>query len=248
MNNRNYTIKEVITEAVIFDMDGVLTDSEWLITETSSLMFLEKHKASVTHDDFLPSVGLGENSFPGGVAEKYGITAFDVEQDKARTYGIYGKIVPGKIKPLPGAVEFVRRCRDLGLKTALATSTDYTKMMVSLREIGLAPSPDGNGGGSVDSGGSFDACVNGPDVERRKPFPDIFLEAARRIAVPPERCWVVEDSPGGVTAAKAAGMRCLALLTTFPEAKIRQAGADIIVPDLSHIQAEALLRYEDRAD
>jgi beta-phosphoglucomutase-like phosphatase (HAD superfamily) len=234
MNSSNSTV-----EAVIFDMDGVLTDSEWFIAEAGRLMFLETHGVSVTHDDFLPFVGLGENRFLGGVAEKYGITAFDIERDKARTYALYGGIVPGKLKPLPGAVAFVRRCRTLGLKTALATSTDHIKMMVSLTEIGLAPgpSPEENGGGS------FDACVNGLDVERRKPFPDIFLEAARRLAVPPERCWVVEDSVGGVTAAKAAGMRCLALLTTFPEAEIRQAGADIIVPDLSRIPVEDLFRY-----
>jgi beta-phosphoglucomutase-like phosphatase (HAD superfamily) len=89
--------------------------------------------------------------------------------------------------------------------------------------------------------GLFDGYVNGLDVERRKPFPDIFLEAAARIAVPPEACWVVEDSIGGVSAAKAAGMRCLALLTTFPEEDIRSAGADIIVRDLSCIAVEALL-------
>jgi beta-phosphoglucomutase-like phosphatase (HAD superfamily) len=233
--------------AIIFDMDGVLTDSEWFIAEAGRLMFLETHGAAVTHDDFLPFVGLGENRFLGGVAEKYGIAAFDIARDKARTYAIYNEIVKGKLKPLPGAVEFVRRCRELGFKTALATSTDYIKMMTSLKEIGLVPqgadSADlqiKSGGKPLQSAGFFDALVNGLDVERRKPFPDIFLEAARRINIAPERCWVVEDSVGGVTAAKAAGMKCLALLTTFPEDEIRKAGADIIVKDLSYITPEEL--------
>jgi beta-phosphoglucomutase-like phosphatase (HAD superfamily) len=79
-------------------------------------------------------------------------------------------------------------------------------------------------------------------VERRKPFPDIFLEAARRLAISPQYCWVVEDSIGGVQAAKVAGMRCLGLLTSFPEGKIRNAGADLIVRDLSAIEPEALGR------
>jgi len=263
---RSFMHVPIKTQAVIFDMDGVLTDSEWFIAEAGRLMFLETHKTAVTHEDFLPFVGLGENRFLGGVAEKHGVAGFDIERDKKRTYAIYLDIVRGKLNPLPGAVEFVRQARDLGLKTALATSTDYIKMLASLSEIGLVDrqdadfeiiafkdglsaaagtgdaSPGSEGGHKTFTGsGLFDGYVNGLDVERRKPFPDIFLEAARRIAVPPEACWVVEDSVGGVTAAKAAGMRCLALLTTFPEADIRNAGADIIVRDLSCIAAEALL-------
>lgn len=214
-------------KAIIFDMDGVLTDSEWFIAEAGRLMFQERHGAAVRHEDFLPFVGHGENRFLGGVAEKYGIPGFDVERDKARTYEIYAELIRGKLKPLPGAVEFVSRSRYLGFKTALATSTDYVKMMASLQEIGLEE-------------GFFDAMVNGLEVQRRKPFPDIFLEAARRINVGPERCWVVEDSVGGIAAAKAAGMRCLALLTTFPEAEIRKAGPDIVVKDLSCIEPAAI--------
>jgi HAD superfamily hydrolase (TIGR01509 family) len=215
------------TQAVIFDMDGVLTDSEWFIAEAGCLMFLENHGIKVNHEDFLPFTGLGENRYLGGVAEKFGITTFEIERDKAKTYEIYEEIVKGKIKPLPGAVEFVRHCRELGLKTALGTSTDYIKMMISLKEIGFVPNDQ-----------FFDALVNGLDVERKKPFPDIFLEAARRINVDPRLCWVVEDSVGGIKAAKAAGMRCLALLTTFKEEDVKNAGADIITQDLSCISAE----------
>jgi len=228
--------------AIIFDMDGVLTDSEWFIAEAGRLMFAETHGAAVSHGDFLPFVGLGENRFLGGVAQKYGIGAFEIERDKARTYEIYTEIVRGRLKPLPGAMEFVRRSRELGFRTALATSTDYIKMMANLREIGLAPDADAypSGGGPV----FFDAMVNGLDVERKKPFPDIFLEAARRIDIAPELCWVIEDSIGGIQAAKAAGMRCLALLTTFSEAEVKAAcppdGPDIIVKDLSFIGPEEL--------
>jgi HAD superfamily hydrolase (TIGR01509 family) len=217
------------TEGLIFDMDGVLTDSEWFIAEAGRLMFRETHRLDVSHGDFLPFVGLGENRFLGGVAEKYGLPGFEIERDKRRTYEIYVDIVKGKLKALPGAAAFVRRCRDLGLKTALATSTDYIKMMANLEAVNMAE-------------GFFDALVNGLDVERRKPFPDLFLEAARRIGLEGRFCWVVEDSAGGVAAAKAAGMRCLGLLTTFPEGEIRAAGADLIARDLSAIEPEELLR------
>ncbi|GHV86827.1 phosphatase [Spirochaetia bacterium] len=218
-----------MTGAVIFDMDGVLTDSEWFIAEAARLMFQETHHTAVQHEDFHEFVGMGENKYLGGVAEKYGVSGFEIGRDKARTYAIYVDIVKGKLNPLPGAVEFVKDCGRLGLKTAVATSTDYIKMMANLEAIGLAS-------------GVFDAMVNGLDVVRRKPFPDIFLEAARRINTAPEHCWVVEDSVGGVEAAKAAGMRCLGILTTFPEAAIRRAGADIIAKDLSAIRPAKLVQ------
>ncbi|GHV86190.1 phosphatase [Spirochaetia bacterium] len=245
------------TKAVIFDMDGVLTDSEWFIAEAGRLMFKETHGTDVTHEDFLPFVGLGENRFLGGVAEKYAITDFDIKRDKARTYEIYVDLVknpagsggtPRSLEPLPGSVEFVHRCRELGLKTALATSTDHIKMMANLEAVGLLNtemrSEQIGLAAAIEAAArnkAFDAMVNGLDVERQKPFPDLFLEAAARLEEDTAACWVVEDSLGGIEAAKAAGMRCLALLTTFPEDQIRAAGPDKIAKDLSAIKPEELL-------
>jgi beta-phosphoglucomutase-like phosphatase (HAD superfamily) len=237
----------MVVKAVIFDMDGVLTDSEWFIAEAGRLMFLEKHGTRVTHEDFLPFVGMGENRFLGGVAEKYAVGDFDIDRDKKRTYEIYVDIIKGKLKPLPGAIEFVRGCRDRGFRTALATSTDYIKMKANLEAIGLCgpvrescPGTEAGFAGESPSESAFDALVNGLDVERRKPFPDIFLLAADRMGVEPACCWVIEDSMGGIAAAKAAGMRCLALLTTFPEAEIRASGAELVAKDLSAVSPDAL--------
>ena len=210
-------------KAVLFDMDGVLVDSEEFIARAAVRMFAEKGYV-VQEDDFVPFRGYGENRFLGGVAEKYGIP-FEVEPDKARTYEIYGELVKGRLSPLPGSVEFVERCRAAGLKTALATSTDYIKMMANLEEIGLAH-------------GAFETLVNGLDVEKRKPHPDIYLLAAKRIGVPPEECLVVEDAVAGVAAAKAAGARCLAVTTSFSAAELK--GADWITSGLDAVPEEAL--------
>jgi beta-phosphoglucomutase-like phosphatase (HAD superfamily) len=255
MNGTEGSKTENAVKAVIFDMDGVLTDSEWFIAEAARLMFKEVHGLEVTHDDFRPFVGHGENRFLGGVAEKYGATGFDVERDKKRTYEIYVELVkPGAnsggrgLEALPGAVAFVRRCRELGLMTALATSTDHVKMMANLEAIGLVStemrSEQIGLAAAIEAAArnkAFDVMVNGLDVERHKPFPDLFLEAAARLEVDPALCWVVEDSLGGVEAAKKAGMRCLALLTTFPEDEIRAAGPDKIAADLSAVTPEELL-------
>jgi len=198
-----------VIQGVIFDMDGVLVDSEEFICKAAIQMFAE-HGVEMKPDDFLPFVGAGENRYLGGPAEKAGF-AIDIERDKARTYALYAEIVSGQLEPLDGVHEFIGRCRDRGLRLGLATSADEVKMLINLREIGVPPE-------------TFDAAVNGLDVEKKKPDPEIFLAAAAKMNVPIADCLVVEDAVNGVAAAKAAGARCLALLTSFSREEL--AGAD----------------------
>jgi beta-phosphoglucomutase len=208
---------------VIFDMDGVLVDSEELIREAATRMFAERG-VHVRPEDFRPFVGAGENRYLGGVAEKHGFR-LNLEPDKARTYAIYEEIARGRLAPLPGVAEFIGRCRSRGLRLAVASSADEIKLRINLRELRL---PDG----------TFDALVNGLDVERRKPAPDIFLLAARRLRLAAADCLVVEDAVNGVAAAKAAGARCLALTTSFTREQL--AGADFFAPTLAEAPVEAL--------
>lgn len=205
-------------------MDGVLADSEEFICEAAMNMFAEKGLA-VKADDFLPFVGAGENRYLGGVAEAYDFDLGSIENAKARTYAIYGQIIKGRLKELPGAAAFVKRCRMEGWKCALATSADHAKMIYTMDEIGLPLT-------------HFDACVNGLDVERKKPSPDIYLEAARQLGVDIRNCLVVEDAVNGVQAAKAAGARCLALTTSFTRDELE--GADWFAPDLSELPEDAV--------
>ncbi len=208
---------------VIFDMDGVLVASEPFIAEAASKMFAEKGH-DVKPEEFHPFVGMGEDRFIGGPAEARGIP-LDPVKDKARTYALYLELIRGKLQPLPGVREFVARCREKGLSLAVASSADAIKVEGNLREIGLPAS-------------TFDVLVNGSEVERKKPAPDIFLEAARRLGLDPSACLVIEDAVAGVAAARAAGSRCLALSTSFPREKL--AGADWVVPDLSEAPREVL--------
>jgi HAD superfamily hydrolase (TIGR01509 family) len=208
---------------VLFDMDGVLVDSEFFICEAAMMMFSELG-IKVSPDDFQPFVGMGENRYLGGVAEKYGI-AIDINQVKARTYKIYGEIVKGKLYPLPGAHEFISRCRNKGLKLALATSADTIKMEVNLREIGLP-------------GSSFDKIVTGLDVKEKKPSPEIYLKAAENLGLIPNECLVVEDAVSGIKAGKAAGCKCLAVTTSFDAEALE--GADWICDSLLNVPEEVL--------
>ncbi|MDR1172132.1 MAG: HAD-IA family hydrolase [Bacteroidales bacterium] len=210
-------------QAVLFDMDGVLVDTERQICLAAVQMFKESG-VTVQPEDFLPYVGAGENRYIGGVAEKYGIK-LDIDTAKFRTYTIYGEIVHGQLEPLAGVREFISKCRAAGIKTAIATSADLMKMEINLREIGLPAA-------------TFDATVNGLEVEHKKPAPEIYLTAAGKVGVKPVNCLVVEDAINGVQAAKAAGMQCLALTTSFNAEQLKQA--DWICKDL----AEALNSLE----
>ena len=210
-------------EGVLFDMDGVLVDSEHFICKAAIMMFRELG-FNVSPQEFLPFVGMGENRYIGGVAEKHKIF-IDIEQVKARTYDIYETIVKGKLFSLPGASEFIIKCSNKGLKLALATSADPVKMKVNLREIGLSED-------------KFQAIITGHDVTRKKPFPDIYIKAAESIGLKPGSCLVVEDAPNGIKSGKSAGCKCLAVTSTFNEAAL--AEADWISESLMNVPEEVL--------
>ncbi len=211
--------------AVIFDMDGVLTNSEPLINAAAIAMFREKGLA-VRPEDFLPFVGTGEDRYIGGVAETYGFP-LDVPAAKRRTYEIYLELVPAQLEAFPGAEELVRACRRAGLRTAVASSADRIKIAANLKKIGLPIE-------------TWDAVVTGEDVNvaARKPAPDIFLVAAGKLHLMPGECVVIEDAVNGVEAAKAAGMRCIAVAQTFDAKRLERADvvcqkiSDVTLPDL----------------
>jgi HAD superfamily hydrolase (TIGR01509 family) len=212
-----------VIKGVLFDMDGVLIDSEAFICKAAIEMFRE-YGISVKEDDFQPFVGMGENTYLGGVAEKYNLK-IDIIDAKARTYQIYEAITEGKLDPLPGAIEFLEYCRRKNLKLALATSADSVKMDINLKAMGLSRK-------------SFDSTVNGLEVERKKPFPEIYIKASENIRLKPETCLVVEDAVSGVRAAKAAGCKCLAITTTFDRKALSEA--DWICDSLLNVPEESL--------
>lgn len=206
-------------KGVIFDMDGVLVDSEPFICRAAMAMFAELG-VKVKPEDFLEFVGTGENRYIGGVAEKYGVD-IDIEKAKKRTYDIYLEIIVGNLKPLEGVHNFIKLCRDKGLKLAVASSADMRKVEGNLTEIGLPVN-------------TFDAVICGEDVVNKKPAPDIFLLAAEKIGISAADCLVAEDAVTGVAAAKAAGAKCMALTTSFDADQLTYA--DLIVRNLDEIK------------
>jgi HAD superfamily hydrolase (TIGR01509 family) len=215
-----------MVKGIIFDMDGVMLDSEHLTSQAAINYFANKG-FTVKHEDFIPFYGTGEKGFFGGVAEKYGIPYNNAEEAE-NIYRLYAGLAKGNIEPLTGVVDFIRLCKEKGIKTAVATSAGKFKMNVNLQLLGF-------------ENNVFDALVCGSDIAHNKPHPEIFITAAAKLGLNIHDCIVVEDAPSGIEAAKKAGARCLALLTSFSSEKLQMA--DWIVKDLSEYPKEIFVTY-----
>ncbi|ERN03299.1 NHL repeat-containing protein 2 [Amborella trichopoda] len=215
--------------AVLFDMDGVLCNSEELSRQAAVDVFAEMG-VEVTVNDFVPFMGTGEANFLGGVASVKGIEGFNPEAAKRRFFDIY---LDKYAKPdsgigFPGALELVMQCKKEGLKVAVASSADRIKVDANLAAAGLPSS-------------MFDAIVSADSFENLKPAPDIFLAASNNLNVSPTECVVIEDALAGVQAAKAAQMRCIAVTTTLSEDTLLQAGPSLIRKVIGDILLQDIL-------
>ncbi len=208
---------------VIFDMDGVLVDSEPFICKAACMMYDEKG-LNVKPEDFKPFIGKGENRYLNGVAEKYNFPV-NIEKAKKRTYDIYLEIIKGELQPLPGVFEYIDKCKQLDKKISVASSADLRKVKGNLEEINL-PFEE------------FEAVITGEDVEHKKPSPDIFLLAAEKMSLDAKDCLVVEDAVSGVKAAKQAGAKCLAITGSFSKEELN--GADFYAENLKKAPEDSL--------
>jgi len=205
--------------AVIFDLDGLMADSEPLAQEAWRIFLAEQGHAldAGTVDAIL---GLRLMDSAQVVKERFGLS-LTVEQIAQRRAELLLAALPGNLKPMPGLKELLDAIDTRGLRRAVATSSPSFYTPVALREIGV----DG-----------FAAIVTGDAVARGKPAPDIYLAAAAALGLPPEQCLALEDSPTGVAAAKAAGMRCVAVPNAL-SAALDLSQADAILPSLAAVAA-----------
>ena len=189
---------------VVFDVDGTLVDNMALHAE-AFVRFCARHGLPPFTSDMRARLDGKRNRdiFPVLFERALGedeLRAFTSEKE-----GLYRELSCGALAPLPGLVELLDRLDAAQVPVALATSAPAENVAHTLRELGLTE--------------RLTRVVRSDLVPRGKPHPDGFLEAARVIGAPPERCIAFEDAPMGVKAARAAGMHCVAVTTTFtPEA------------------------------
>jgi HAD superfamily hydrolase (TIGR01509 family) len=182
------------TALVIFDCDGVLVDSEPIALRMLVEMLAEAGvplDAAAVSDRFL---GRSLASTRAHLAEEFGLTLTDatLEDLRLKLYAAFG----AELAPIPGVAETLAR---LGTPFCVASSSQTERIRLSLDLTGLLPAFEG-------------AIFSASEVANGKPAPDLFLHAAARMGADPAACLVVEDSPAGVAAGKAAGMRVVGFL------------------------------------
>lgn len=196
-------------KAILFDMDGVLIESEYLM-RASAIRALTDYGVTARHEDFLEFTGMGEDRFVGGVAEKHGLV-YKTEM-KELAYDYFGQKVKEEAHVPAGVKEMLEVLHGMGLTLAVCSAADLRKVRYNLMAIGVDET-------------IFSALVTGSDVARKKPFPDIYLEGARRIGMDPEDCLVIEDAISGIQAAHAAGMDAVGVPTTFSQEVLQEKAA-----------------------
>lgn len=202
---------------VIFDMDGVLVDSEPAIS-LASKEALAEWGIEAELGDFHQFTGMGDDKFIGGVAEKYGMK-YDIAMKK-RAYEIYLNTAQERVNVYSWSKTLIDRLYTDGFILAIASASDKVKVECNITCIGADIK-------------KLSAVITGSDVKNKKPAPDIFLRAAEKAGIMPADSLVIEDAVSGVQAAKAAGMICIAVTTSFTADKLYDAGADYIINDLN---------------
>jgi len=217
--------------AVIFDMDGVLVlteEAHW----QSWLEAARPRGAELSYAAFKSCFGrINPDCIPilFGPQSSEETAAIAEEKEAA-----FRRIVRAHVPLIPGIVELLSRLKELGAQLAVGSS-----------------GPPENVKALVDGGGIahfFSATVDGAQVKRGKPAPDVFLIGAERLGVAPSACAVIEDAPVGIKAAVAARMLAIGVSTTHPEAELREAGAAHVFRDPSAIDPLRLVQMlRDRA-
>jgi HAD superfamily hydrolase (TIGR01509 family) len=206
--------------AVVFDMDGLLLDTEVLWQRAEAELF-RRHGAEYTIDDALAVMGTSFDVTARYFAERLGEPAERGAElfDELRV--LMMAELRREVAARPGAVELVERLRNR-VPLALASNSSRNLVDTALLTAGLAD--------------AFDAIVTADDVQHPKPAPDLYLLACERLGVRPGEALALEDTASGIAAAKAAGLTCIAV----PQfAETDASAADRIIDSLEELLAEA---------
>lgn len=208
------------TKAVIWDMDGVIADTALYHLQAWQEVLLKKG-VHFTEKDFQKSFGQRNEEIIRKVLGE------EISQDEIDLIAIdkeesFRRIVRPNLKILPGVIELMKALIESRFKMALASSTAMENIRLLTEGLGIDR--------------CFQSIVSAEDVTEGKPSPQVFILAAERLGVEPRNCIVIEDAVAGVTAAKRAGMSCLAITNTHPQKSL--AEADLVLNTLEAVTVE----------
>lgn len=218
--------------AVIFDMDGLLIDTEpiWRRAEIDVFGRVGLH---ITEEQALQTMGVRIAEI---VESYYRQRPWPGPSPKAVTDAIYDEVirhVREEGEPKPGVYTAFRTVRDAGLPIGIASSSSERLIEAVLQKLGLQD--------------EVRVICSADDEEQGKPHPAVYLTAARRLGVPPEACLALEDSPNGVLSSKAAGMFCIVVPDPYLAGDPRMERADMRLQSLSELTPALLDEIHDRA-
>ncbi len=210
-------------KGVIFDMDGVLLDSAPYHFESWKRLAEKEGLPPVTNEWFQTTFGrtareILPHLFQRDLAEN------EIRRLVDRKEALYREAVHGKVKPMPGLWRLIQRLHEHAWRLGVGSSGPRKNVELVIDQLNLR--------------GLLDGYVSADDVEKGKPDPEVFLKTAEKMKVHPERCVVFEDATVGVRAAHGAGMKCVALTSTHPRAKLQEA--DRVIDSFSEVSPEDL--------
>jgi beta-phosphoglucomutase len=206
-------------EALIFDMDGVLIDSEPLHARAKREALLEAG-VIVPESLFASYIGRSDKAMIYELAAEHGLNEQRSVEILVRKHHIYESL-EHTLRPVPGAIEFVHWAKSR-YRLALATSATNRNREAALKSL------------QIES--MFEVAVDSASFSQPKPSPEVFQIALERLDLAPTACLAIEDAVNGIVAARAAGCFSAGLTTSFSEASLREAGADIVVGSFSELK------------
>lgn len=213
-------------KGIIFDMDGTLiasTQADYLAWKRT----FANHGKELTYESYFPLLGIKSADV---IKKELHLQGTEVDKALADKLCYFKEIVETKgIDPIPYAEDLLKAVRKLAVKVALATSSRRMKMQMVMEKLNLLQ--------------YFDQIVTGEEVHNSKPSPDIFLRAAEKLKLDPKECIVIEDAANGVTAAKKAGMMCIAITTTHTKDQLSHA--DLVIDTFKEVDFEKLCHIID---
>ncbi len=207
--------------AILFDMDGVLVDSEPLFLSAINRLLEQDGVTPISVEEnerFLIGTTIGETWRQLKLNRPLPLPT---EQYIQRYDEIVRQVMMEELAPQPGVQELLDTCNRRGLPKAVASSSLHMWVDLKLNAIGLT--------------GAFDAVLGGDDVTRGKPEPDIYVKAAGQLGVPPQECIAIEDSPVGISAAVASGAYTIAVRTEYTK------NLDV---SMAHLILESLVDFD----
>lgn len=190
-------------KAVIFDMDGVITDTQPLHNKTNAEV-LQSYGIPLTEEDLSKFAGIPNKEIFPDLFKKYNIKS-DPNKAVLEKWRLITKRTK-KVRPISGVLNFIKNLHGNNFKLALASSSTENFINHILNSLKIKH--------------FFTIIINGDEIKKGKPNPDIFLKAAEKLNVSPLNCLVLEDSPNGIKAAKSAGMKCIAITTSQKKRRI----------------------------